>query len=210
MRAEQYGLSDETKKQIEDSGLLQLRQKLEIFLVCAEEKPSTILEIRGDTLKDVKTYQVSQRQERTIKNLLQNLGLAYELMEKHVCLGEEPPHEEVLEIAISKFQRNIEKLLAAIEGGYEGAEGRCYGFDYTSILAWLEKIPPCCRKISPSNPKCLLAERVFSRDYFDEEWETVGRWYRLIGKISPITQREMVRYAIRHDYKQENPLVDWV
>jgi hypothetical protein len=179
---------------------LNLRQSAELLLIYAGKKPATILEITDSWLYDGETYLVSPERIKEVSCFLDKISLPYKICGISVNYGEEPPHEEVAEIAVARDSCVRDELIRATRDGDELLQGLLYGYNDSGIAAYLDLLARYNGPIDESCPKNFFARHVFSQAFFHDEMEnTAEKWHRITKRLSPRIYREIIEESMAYD-----------
>lgn len=195
------------KVKIIESLDLYLRDKIDLLLVYAHQKPATTIDVFDWNNYDADTGTCLHSQKKLSETIrkLNKLNLAYKVEDLdrfEASSGEifgEPDIEMLIiertPINIAANCENLERLLHAYKTGDEYEFGRMYGFPETAIQAYHGERPVLMTFLDSNNPEDFFTSFIFSADFFKEEYiSTSLRWYNTVKRLSPKLMKEIEEY----------------
>ncbi len=180
---------------------LPLRERMELLLLCLQEKPATILQCHT-------TSGVSPQPGRALE-LLTRIDLPFtfgnirksegnptlqgiyvgstEYWHDRIRAADEFFIEHLNHLSLEEFEK------APARREYEREMGRCYGYPETASQAYLDEIPRTHPGVERHDPLYFFTHFIFSRDYVHEELKTSERWRDAVRNSSPILYQKIIR-----------------
>ena len=151
-------------------------------------------------------FTFSDKNLERVKKVLDELNMVYfvgclERFEMGFCIypdgtQTELPILEQVPIYVARKPEVLEELLNAVDTHDEYSLGRLYGYPETAIQAYLGYRDRFMGNMF-QHPCGYFAQFVFSRDFFEEEYEIPLKWAHTVKRLSPKMYEEISRIDYR-------------
>jgi hypothetical protein len=182
-----------------------LTARVNMLLVCAKEKPTTLLLLNGRKNLSSETfrYEILKERLKETQDLLKKINEPYLITDLRILKGDgytsskgeygNVPDREHIHIYFGQTQDNVEAMEKAFIEDDHKRLGELFGYPNTGTEAYMglrERYPgKLCEKDSPLRIFCGF---IFSQDYFKEEFESTSvRWHDTVQRLSPKMYREI-------------------